>query len=385
MYYSDIVLVNPIRCKENLIFGFNLFLWDIELVKIFTKMENICLDNLINQVIHQRLYIGPLISYQFSYIYMVLSLMLEPVTGLNVKTLMARCISTTYINKTILSENKGIFNQWLVGFTDGDGSFSVIFQNNKWSLVYKLGQSTYNLRILQYIQTNLGHGKITIEKGEKMASLVIRDLKTINNVIIPIFDTIPLLTSKYFYFLNFKKAAKILSDKNLSRIEKENLIWKLKNTLLPLNYVSPAWSVVNNQVLNHEMADKVMTKAWLIGYTEAEGSFYLVKKDTNRLVHGFEMTQKLDEIVLISIKYLLHIATKVQYKKAGFYSISTTNSRAIENIIEYYKNTMKGMKSLEYRIWSRSYIKYKGNYLALDKIRTNIRIMRKQYKSFNIE
>ena len=37
---------------------------------------------------------------------------------------------------------------------------------------------------------------------------------------------------------------------------------------------------------------------------------------------------------------------------------------------------MKGMKSVEYRIWSRSYIKHKGDYEKLDKIRSQVRIMR---------
>lgn len=126
-----------------------------------------------------------------------------------------------------------------------------------------------------------------------------------------------------------------------------------------------------------------MTKPWLIGFTEAEGSFYLVKKSESRLVHAFEITQKLDEIVLLAIKYILHISTKVHYKKAGYYTIVTTNSRAIENIIIYYKNTMKGMKSVEYRIWSRSYVKNKGNFIALNKIREKVRIMKTNYYILN--
>jgi hypothetical protein len=68
------------------------------------------------------------------------------------------------------------------------------------------------------------------------------------------------------------------------------------------------------------------------------------------LVHAFEITQKLDQIVLIAIKFTLGIKTNVSFKKAGYFSLVTTNSRAIENIIDYYKNTMKGMKSFEYRI-----------------------------------
>jgi len=396
LYYSDIVIVNPTRCKENLILWCKCWLWNKILIKGFTNKKNICLENYFINIIHQRLNVGPLIQDEkrpnLRALYCVP--LLEKIRTWKVKALLplvfcggraARFISTFNTNKTSLSENKSIFNEWLVGFTDGDGSFSVIFQNNKWSLVFKLSQSTYNLRVLHFIKTQLGVGRVTIDKGEQMASFVIRDLNTINSVIIPIFDTFPLLTSKYFKFLIFKKAAIILSNKNLSKVEKDKLIWELKSTFLPLNYVSPAWSVVNNLVFNHEMADKVMTKAWLVGFTEAEGSFYLVKKESNRLVHGFEITKKLDEIVLISIKYLLHITTNVQHKKAGYYSISTTNSRAIENIISYYKNTMKGMKSVEYRIWSRSYAKFKGNYIALDKIRTNIRIMRKQYQTFNTE
>jgi hypothetical protein len=75
-----------------------------------------------------------------------------------------------------------------------------------------------------------------------------------------------------------------------------------------------------------------------------------VQKTSTRIVHAFEITQKLDEIVLVAIKYLLHISTNVQTKKAGTFSISTTNSRAIENIISYYSNTMKGMKAVEFRI-----------------------------------
>jgi hypothetical protein len=119
-----------------------------------------------------------------------------------------------------------------------------------------------------------------------------------------------------------------------------------------------------------------MSKPWLVGFTEAEGSFYLVAKSSNRLVHGFEITQKLDKIVLIAIKHLLGISTNVKTTRLGTYSIVSTNSRAIENIIKYFNNTMKGMKSLEYRIWSRSYNKHKGDFTALNQIRNQVRAMK---------
>ena len=120
-----------------------------------------------------------------------------------------------------------------------------------------------------------------------------------------------------------------------------------------------------------------MTKPWLVGFIEAEGSFYLVSKDRTRIVHGFGISQKLDRIVLEGIRRILHIPTTIKFKSNhNYYILDTTNSRAIKNIIEYFHNTMKGMKSLEYRIWARSYVKYKGDFDRLLKIRNIIRKLR---------
>jgi cytochrome b subunit of formate dehydrogenase len=125
-----------------------------------------------------------------------------------------------------------------------------------------------------------------------------------------------------------------------------------------------------------------MTKDWLIGFIEAEGSFYLVKKDFTRIIHGFGLTQKLDKIVLESIRILLHIGTKVRYKDFyNHYILDTTNSRAIENIIKYFNKTMKGVKSLEYRIWARSYVKHKNDYEKLYEIRNLVRDLRNKSKN----
>jgi len=82
-------------------------------------------------------------------------------------------------------------------------------------------------------------------------------------------------------------------------------------------------------------------------------------------------------VVLEAIGLTLHIPTKVKFKsKHNHYALDTTNSRAIENIIKYFQNTMKGMKSLEYRIWARSYVKHKGNFSKLSEIRDFIRKLR---------
>jgi hypothetical protein len=364
-YYSNIILNKLYSMRKNLkplnrnriVNNFSLLnikqkhnrknVIDIEIIRLgFTTIKNM--------FTHQRLNVEHLISHFSTF---------------NVN-----------INKNSLSENKNIFQQWLVGFTDGEGSFSIIRQNNKWNLYFIIGQSSYNLRILHFIKKQLGVGNIYVENKTPVAHYRIKDPQILESVIFPIFDKYPLLTNKQYQYLNFKKAHVILYDTSLTYTEKEknDLILDIYNAnkQIPINYISPQWSLVNNKVSNVESASTVMSKSWLIGFTEAQGRFYLVKKYSLTLVHAFEITQKLDLIVLTAIKHILGISNNVQYKKAGYYTIVTTNSRAIENIIKYYNNTMKGMKSVEYRIWARSYLNHKGNFLMLNKIHNKVRTMK---------
>ena len=276
----------------------------------------------------------------------------------------------------VKNNNRSSFEQWLVGFTDGDGCFSIINQGEKWSLVFKLAQSRYNLRVLNYVKKELGVGSIT--KDGTKGQYFIRDRKLIESIVIPIFDKYPLLTTKYFDYVKFKKALAILNDVNLSKEQKNAKLIEIKNYKAKANYMSPAWSYATLPLTNVNSLNSVMSKSWLIGFIEAEGSFYLTNKDSNRIVHGFGLTQKLDKIVLQGIGFMLHINNPVRYKELhNHYILDTSNSRAIENIIVFFKDTMKGVKSLEYKIWARSYTKNKGNYVKLYEIRNTIRKIRK--------
>ena len=339
-YYRDIVFKNSTRCEKILLFGSKCSPFYFNGRKKVTDMETIRLGLTFFSLTHQRLNVEHLISK----------------------------FSSFNVNKNSLSENKEIFHQWLVGFTDGEGTFSIVHLNNKWSLIFKIEQNIYNIRILHFIKKQLGVGKIHIEKDGKLACFIVRDLAVLQSIIFPIFDKYSLLTYKHFYYIKFKQVHAILYNSSLILSDKDTLIFNLINIQLSSDFISPAWSSVDFVINNFEKASKVMSKAWLIGYTEAKGNFYFVKKSATRIVHAFEITQKSDEIVLLAIKYILHISTNVKSKKAGYFTIVTTNSRAIENIILYFKKTMKSLKSVEYRIWSRSYLKNKGNFIALNKI-----------------
>lgn len=275
-------------------------------------------------------------------------------------------------------ESRANFGQWLVGVTDGDGTFHFSeHAPRKWIFYFKIAQSTYNLRMLYYIKSMLGIGQVRIINSSvrslNMAEYRIRDRKLLLEHIIPLFDQNKLLTSKEFNFKLFKEAIIIASDTSLNAFEKQTLLTKLKQKERAIDYASSAWSRVGNKVTSLKDAQAVMTKAWLIGFTEAEGSFYLFKKDVNRIAHGFEITQKLDKIVLDAAALIL--GAKVINKKTH-YTLYIDSLEKIPKIIRYYHNTMKGMKSLEYRIWARSFNKRKKGIDYLIKIQELMRKIR---------
>jgi len=279
--------------------------------------------------------------------------------------------------KIVNKKNTNIeFEQWLVGVTDGDGTFHFSESKPKnWVLYFKIAQSTYNLRMLYHIKSMLGVGQVLVSPNGD-AEFRIRETKKIVQHIIPIFDKYPLLTSKYYNYDLFKQVAIIKTNSSLSTAQKHILISGLKSKVRPDNYISPAWSIVNNNVTCLTEAQTVMSKSWLVGFTEAEGSFYLVTKSIGRIVHAFEITQKLDKIVLDAISYLLDITV---VKKKTYYTVGTTNAKRVANIILYFHNTMKGMKALEYRIWSRSFNKIKAGSARFDyltKVRNQMRNIR---------
>lgn len=283
--------------------------------------------------------------------------------------------------------NSTSFYNWLVGFSDGDGTFYFAqTRKNVWSFSFQIAQSSYNLRVLYFIKSELRFGRINVDEKNKMAVFRIRNRSHLVDQIIPIFDKHPLLTSKHFKYECFKEALLISQNSELPLEEKNSLIStiKTKSMSVPETYKSPVWKSLKSPLCIKDKKDllEIMTKSWIVGFTEAEGSFYLVKKGPNRLVHAFEITQKLDLIVLEAIA--LYFNLKVTKKKT-YLTVVTTNSNAIKAIIDYFFKTMKGMKALEYRIWARSFNKTRQDFESLLKIRNQMRNIRsiRLHKNFN--
>ena len=296
----------------------------------------------------------------------------------------------------IIAADKENFKQWLVGVSDGDGCFSFYYSNKKkkiWTFDFNISQKATNIKMLYHIKSKLGVGRVYCDKSTRMAKFRIRDKRAILEKIIPIFDTYSLLTVKRYRYDLFKKALFISLNSKLSADEKDVKISKLQALMpkkiieYPKNYRSPVWKNAEFSFAstNKKEAEKLITKPWLIGFTEAEGSFYIVEKDFGRrLSHAFEITQALDDLLLYAISLVLEIKTEVSKKKTHF-TIVTTNQKSIEFISKYYFKTFKGIKSQEFRLWERSFKKKGRGYDYLFKMREKMRVIRNKFSESNIK
>ncbi|CAG8500245.1 5897_t:CDS:10 [Cetraspora pellucida] len=252
-------------------------------------------------------------------------------------------------------DSRDWIEKWIVGFTDGAGSFDVKSVGSRLILSFEITQSAQNLRILHYIRREIG-------------------------CVLPIFNQYPLLTSKYYDYIKFKKALEMLND---SSANTSTIFEVLKDSPGDVDTISSAWNMTTYPFKSTDDVKLVMSRPWLVGFVEAKASFFL-KVDScpegDRYKHAFHVSQKGNKIVLEGVRSILHIATKILYhEKENIYEITTTNSRAIDNISRFFNYTFKGMKSLEFRIWARS-INYKSN---LNKLAKSARILTKIQSKFS--
>jgi hypothetical protein len=122
----------------------------------------------------------------------------------------------------------------------------------------------------------------------------------------------------------------------------------------------------------------------LVGFTEAEGNFGIFP-DRGRFNIEFSLAQKLDKILLLLIKRLLHIPSNVNYKKQqNIYVLNTKNSRSITNIIDLFAGKLKGIKSLEFKLWSKANYYKNTNIDKVSKIHKIVLKLRKKDNNNNI-
>lgn len=271
-----------------------------------------------------------------------------------------------------------------MGFTDGFGCFNIGRSGGMHRLEFIVYQPIFNLRGLYYIKRQLGYGKILKYESKGLACFIITEIKVLNQVIFPIFDKYPLLTKKYFSYLEFKNVYYNLENFKFSRglvPQNKEMTNKLSKQLVSHNQECPAISQLNENSDYFEIKS-VILESWLIGFIEAVGNFLIfpsvshnhpTKTMGSEMYKGFEIEFRIassqDPFLLYLIKCILHIPNKVNYDKdTSMYLLKTKNSRSISNVINAFSNKFIGMKALEFKLWSKAYYYKDKNIKKTNKI-----------------
>ena len=189
------------------------------------------------------------------------------------------------------------FYRWFVGFSDAESSFGIFpLLNNKktkveaFSFKFTIGLHNDDLDVLNYIKSKLGFGKI-YQNGDSQTFIVTKkeDIKKL----ISIFYKYKLNTTKYLDYLDLKEAFNLYHERggNLTE-ELTTQILKLKNNM-------------NTNRSNFNMSENhiVITKSWLLGFLEGDGSFSL---ERSSLVPVFSILSTEKQLpVLMKIKEFL--------------------------------------------------------------------------------
>lgn len=162
---------------------------------------------------------------------------------------------------------------YVTGITDGEGTFSISTSNDKIAFQYKVSQKRKNRGILHDIVNFFGgHGSVIIDsRRNDQLKYQVRSVAVIIEVIIPHFDTYPLLTSKSLNYQDFKRAIAIAASKDLSHREKLAKIKRIKAKMNKRRSFRDKYeSVTLNTSLN---------PMWVLGFVDGEGCFYVYAND----------------------------------------------------------------------------------------------------------
>jgi cytochrome c oxidase subunit 3 len=277
------------------------------------------------------------------------------------------------------------FLEWFTGFTDAEGNFNIKITGLSEN-TYKNAQFTFQIglhkddeSVLNYIMSNLRCGHISRSKDR--VNYFVNDRISLLYVILPIFNTVNLNSSKYHHFEVFGKAINLLKDnKHLSDEGKFEIV-KLKKEL---NNMSGKW--IPNFINNIKI-----TKFWLAGFVDGDGTF-----STNKFVPRFKLENHIKELELynkimefINVGNLMLTSQRIDKVNSSPTVVLEVNKikELIEVIIPLMHDSdgiiLKSLKSKDFLLWLKLidiYYKgyhtiYEGNFL-FNAIKLHINIYR---------
>lgn len=186
---------------------------------------------------------------------------------------------TTSSGDSLNSRYSEKFIEWFRGFTEAEGSFIISRgTGNKFQFFFEISLHIDDIKVLYYIRDTLQIGEVCIRDKISQAKFIVRSQKEVK-VILDIFSSNPLNSTKHLNFLAFKQAYTLYVNRDSIIIRKElkTIIDNIKNEM-------------NSKRSNNDMPEdhKIkITPYWFLGFVEGDGSWsYSFSKNTFIFIIG---------------------------------------------------------------------------------------------------
>jgi hypothetical protein len=281
---------------------------------------------------------------------------------------------------------KNLDPNWVTGFVDGEGCFSVHLSKRKGSKL--------NFRTIIYFQIKLhikdkdlllqikdffkGIGTIVVDEKYNFVVYKVMKLYDIINIIIPHFDKYSLITTKYGDYILWRSIVELVSkDQHLDDIGFLKIVSLKSNlnkglSLELLKYFPNQIEVEKAKAV----LPKILNKNWIAGFFSGEGCFSVAVYRSNKHKLGYGIilqiifTQHLkNETLFNSIKTTLECGNIFKYSTKNIMYLRISKFEDINNkIIPMFKEySIKGTKFLDFKDFCRvTEIINKGSHLGLE-------------------
>jgi hypothetical protein len=230
-----------------------------------------------------------------------------------------KCYNKRFPNAEIPNQS---FLEWLVGFAEGDGSFTV---NNRGTAIFVITQSTADLQILENIKRVLKFGRV-IKQGASTSRFVVEDLANVG-LLIYLFNgnlVFPLKQASFALFL-----------------EAFNRRSRNQDKLTVVEYIPTLVTPTFNDF-------------WLCGLTDAEGCFNCSLLGNSTAYRFRFLLAQQGEINLAVLTYITTLIGGVvrSHSKPGVSELVVNGARNMVRVFKYFEShPLQTKKAKSYQLW----------------------------------
>ena len=206
------------------------------------------------------------------------------------------------------SISKLLTPNWVTGFTDAEGCFSVILTKlptiRKWRIIvsFEINLHSKDISVLYKIKDFFGVGSINSRNNKNICVYRVNKLNDLVKVIIPHFYNYALITKKYSDFVLWSKVVELMATKKHLTSNGFNTVlsyYASINKGMSSKVLLEFPNIVGFERVKVNLPD-ILAPDWVSGFVAGDGGFFIgIRKFTGQIYFKFHITQHLrDELLM---------------------------------------------------------------------------------------